>query len=61
MGEENPDKAPRGVGHSLMAAPDGSVVARLGDAPDYTVVDLDPEFVERTRKAIPVLRNAREL
>ena len=46
---------------SLVAAPDGSVVARLGDAPDYTVVDLDPELVERTRKAIPVLRNAREL
>lgn len=61
VGEENPDKAPRGVGHSLVAAPDGSVVARLGDAPDYTVVDLDPELVERTRKAIPVLRNAREL
>ena len=60
-GEENPEKAPRGVGHSLVAAPDGTVVASLGEAPDYTVVDLDIDLVQRTRKAIPVLANAREL
>ena len=61
VGEENPGNAPRGVGHSLVAAPDGSVVTSLGDAPDCTVVDLDMDLVQRTRKAIPVLENAREL
>ncbi|KIC70414.1 carbon-nitrogen hydrolase family protein [Kocuria rhizophila] len=60
-GEENPEKAPRGVGHSIVAAPDGSVVTSLGDAPDYAVVDLDMGLVERTRNSIPVLKNAREL
>ncbi|CAL8896050.1 hydrolase [Kocuria varians] len=60
-GEENPENAPRGVGHSLVAGPDGAVLASLGDGPDYAVVDLDLDAVERTRKAIPVLRNAREL
>lgn len=60
-GVENPEKAPRGVGHSLVVAPDGSVVASLGDAQDYTVVDLDMDLVERTRTSIPVLANAREL
>lgn len=60
-GEENPEKTPRGVGHSLVAAPDGTVVASLGDGPDYTVVDLDLDLVDRTRKSIPVLKNAREL
>ena len=44
-----------------MAAPDGTVVASLGEAPDYTVVDLDLDLVERTRKSIPVLKNAQEL
>ncbi|MDO4918977.1 carbon-nitrogen hydrolase family protein [Kocuria sp.] len=61
VGEPNPNGDPRGVGHSLVAAPDGSVVAALGAAPDYAVVDLDLDLVERTRTAIPVLRNAREL
>lgn len=61
VGEENPENAPRGVGHSLVAAPDGTVVASLGEAPDYTVVDLDLDLVERTRKSIPVLKNAQEL
>lgn len=60
-GEENPEKTPRGVGHSLVAAPDGTVVASLGDGPDYTVVDLDLDLVDRTRKSIPVLKNAQEL
>ncbi|MEV8158262.1 MULTISPECIES: carbon-nitrogen hydrolase family protein [Kocuria] len=61
VGEENPENAPRGVGHSLVAAPDGTVVASLGEAPDYTMVDLDLDLVERTRKSIPVLKNAQEL
>nr|WP_016997642.1 hypothetical protein [Kocuria atrinae] len=43
-----------------MAAPNGSVIASLEDAPDYRVVDLDLELVEKTRKAIPVLENARD-
>lgn len=52
--------APLGVGHSVVVAPDGSVIERLGDAPEYRVVDLDLSVVERTRKAIPVLENARD-
>ena len=61
VGVENPDGAPRGVGHSVVVAPDGTVVTSLGEAPDYAVVDLDLHLVERTRKAIPVLENARDL
>jgi predicted amidohydrolase len=54
-----PTKAPTGVGHSLVAAPDGSVVASAGADPELLVVDLDLTLVERTRKNIPVLANRR--
>ena len=61
VGVENPDGAPRGVGHSIVVAPDGTVVTSLGQTPDYAVADLDLGLVERTRRAIPVLENARDL
>jgi predicted amidohydrolase len=54
-----PTKAPTGVGHSLVAAPDGSVVASAGADPELLVVDLDLALVEQTRKNIPVLANRR--
>ncbi len=54
-----PTKAPTGVGHSLVAAPDGSVVASAGADPELLVVDLDLMRVEETRKNIPVLANRR--
>jgi predicted amidohydrolase len=54
-----PTKAPTGVGHSLVAAPDGSVMASAGADPELLVVDLDLALVEQTRKNIPVLANRR--
>lgn len=60
VGREVEGSAPLGVGHSLVAAPDGTVVDSLGDAPEYRVVELDLSLVDKTRKAIPVLENARD-
>lgn len=54
-----PSTGPTGIGHSLVAAPDGSVFAQLGAEPDMLVVDLDPALVESTRANIPVLANRR--
>jgi predicted amidohydrolase len=54
-----PSKAPTGVGHSLVAAPDGTVVASAGADPELLVVDLDLTRVEKTRENIPVLANRR--
>jgi predicted amidohydrolase len=54
-----PTNAPTGVGHSLVAAPDGSVVASAGADPALLVVDLDLTRVEATRENIPVLANRR--
>jgi deaminated glutathione amidase len=51
--------APTGVGHSLVAAPDGSVVGALDGAPGLLVVDLDLEALDRVRAALPVLANRR--
>jgi predicted amidohydrolase len=54
-----PTNAPTGVGHSLVAAPDGSVVASAGADPELLVVDLDQDRVTETRKVLPVLANRR--
>lgn len=54
-----PSKAPTGIGHSIVAAPDGSVFASAGPDPELLVVDLDVDLVERTRANIPVLANRR--
>ena len=51
--------APTGVGHSLVVAPDGSVVGELGAGPDLLVVDLDLDAVDRVRAVLPVLANRR--
>ncbi|HEY7007574.1 MAG TPA: carbon-nitrogen hydrolase family protein [Jatrophihabitantaceae bacterium] len=48
---------PYGVGHSLVVAPDGTVVARLGDVPDLLVADIDPGRALELRRTIPVLDN----
>jgi predicted amidohydrolase len=48
---------PYGIGHSLVAAPDGSVAGALGAAPDQLVVDIDPDLAGRLRESIPVLDN----
>lgn len=54
-----PSKAPTGIGHSIVAAPDGSVFASAGADPELLVVDLDLDLVEKTRANIPVLANRR--
>jgi deaminated glutathione amidase len=51
--------APRGVGHSLVAAPDGRVIASLGAKPDLLTVDVDTTTVDSVRQRIPVLANRR--
>lgn len=52
-------QAPTGIGHSLVAAPDGSVVAAADADPELLVVDLDLDRVAQVRENIPVLANRR--
>ena len=40
-------------------APDGTVLAELGAAPDLLVTDLDLDAVTRVRSVLPVLLNRR--
>ncbi|GAB1514388.1 carbon-nitrogen hydrolase family protein [Actinophytocola sp. KF-1] len=54
-----PSTAPTGIGHSLVAAPDGSVFAAAGADPELLVVDLDLDRVAQVRANIPVLANRR--
>jgi len=54
-----PSKAPTGIGHSLVVAPDGSVLAAAGADPELLVVDLDLDRVSAVRENIPVLANRR--
>ncbi len=54
-----PSTAPTGIGHSIVAAPDGSVFASAGADPELLVVDLDLDRVAQVRKNIPVLANRR--
>ncbi|MER7988747.1 carbon-nitrogen hydrolase family protein [Streptomyces noursei] len=56
---EVPTKAPTGVGHSALIGPDGTVRARLGDAPELLVVEVDTAETERIRQAVAVLDNRR--
>jgi predicted amidohydrolase len=48
---------PYGVGHSMVVAPDGTVVARLAEEPDVLVADVDPNRALDLRRSIPVLDN----
>jgi predicted amidohydrolase len=54
-----PGKAPTGVGHSAVISPRGEVLAELGPEPGLLIVELDLAGVAETRRAIPVLANAR--
>lgn len=51
--------APTGVGHSLLAGPDGTVRAEAGAGSELLVVEVDDDEVTSIRKAIPVLANGR--
>jgi len=59
VGAATRGRAPTGVGHSLVVAPIGDVIAELGAAPDLLVVDLEPALVANTRETLPVLANRR--
>ena len=48
-------EGPVGVGHSILASPDGEVVAQAGFAPQLLIADIDLDEVPRLRKTIPVL------
>lgn len=54
-----PSTAPTGIGHSLVVAPDGTVLAAAGADPELLVVDLDLDRVSAVRENIPVLANRR--
>lgn len=54
-----PSTAPTGVGHSMVVAPDGSVLVSAGAEPELLVADLDLDLVTKTRENIPVLANRR--
>ncbi|ART69694.1 hypothetical protein BTO20_14810 [Mycobacterium dioxanotrophicus] len=45
--------APVSTGHSLAVAPDGTVLASLGDAPALVTVSIDASLTERQRQADP--------
>jgi deaminated glutathione amidase len=48
---------PFGIGHSMVVAPDGTVLARLGDAPEQLIADIEPDTAVQLRRTIPVLDN----
>lgn len=45
---------PTGIGHSVVVAPDGTVVQEAGYAPETIVVEIDPAEVAETRRTIPL-------
>lgn len=48
--------APTGIGHSIIADPEGETVLELGDTPEVKVIDIEiAETVAKARKALPVL------
>lgn len=53
--------APRGVGHSLIVSPRGTVLAELDGAPGRLVMDIDLAEVDQARKDIPVVANSRPM
>ncbi|MBD8020681.1 carbon-nitrogen hydrolase family protein [Brevibacterium gallinarum] len=58
-GVEVHPKAPTGVGHSFISAPDGSVLAAAGKDTELLVAELDIDSVAEIRARIPVLENSR--
>ncbi|GAA2108168.1 carbon-nitrogen hydrolase family protein [Microlunatus panaciterrae] len=59
VGDHRTGTAPTGVGHSMVIAPDGAVLAELGAAPGLLVIDIDPARVAEVRRMLPVLANRR--
>ncbi|RAV31665.1 carbon-nitrogen hydrolase family protein [Corynebacterium heidelbergense] len=46
---------PTGIGHSVIVGPNGARLAETGYAAQVLTVDIDPNHVDKTRKALPVL------
>ena len=46
---------PTGIGHSVAIAPNGARLAETGYAAQVLTVDIDPNSVDKARKALPVL------
>ncbi|GAA2355692.1 carbon-nitrogen hydrolase family protein [Saccharopolyspora halophila] len=58
-GVQPSDKAPTGIGYSLVATPLGRTHEQLDASPEVRVVEIDPTDVEQVRQAVPVLTNRR--
>jgi predicted amidohydrolase len=58
--DEQPTRAPTGVGRSMLIDPLGVVRADLGPSPEVVVVNADMSLVEAVRKTLPSLANRRE-
>ncbi|QWL27321.1 carbon-nitrogen hydrolase family protein [Rathayibacter toxicus] len=59
LGIEPTTRAPTGIGRSLVISPLGTVLHRLGAAPELLLVQLDPAEATAARQALPVLANQR--
>ena len=46
----------RAYGHSMVADPWGKIIAQAGDGEEIIYATLDPDYPERARRQIPVLR-----
>lgn len=46
---------PTGIGHSVVVSPSGARLAETGYAAQVLLVDIDPTYVDKTRKGLPVL------
>lgn len=50
------ESGPTGIGHSIIAGPDGVILAEAGYTPEIIYAEIDPEAVSKARKALPVLK-----
>lgn len=51
------ESGPTGIGHSIIAGPDGVRLAEAGYEPEIIYADIDPEKVRKARKALPILED----
>ncbi|HIW96518.1 MAG TPA: carbon-nitrogen hydrolase family protein [Candidatus Corynebacterium gallistercoris] len=47
---------PTGIGHSAVIGPNGARLAETGYAAQVLTVDIDPNFVDKVRKTLPILK-----
>lgn len=51
---------PTGIGHSVVIGPNGARLAETGYAAQVLTVDIDPNFVDKVRKSLPVLQGHKQ-